>query len=517
MMTKLIGAQRIEKLETGILGFDQIAAGGIPRGRTTLLAGTSGSAKTVFAAQFLAEGIRRYGENAVFVTFEEPPSELNRNLRGFGWNIEEWQEQGRWAYVDASTDADQENIVCGACDFGALIARIEHAIRKVGAKRVVIDSIGAVFSQFADPSFVRRELFRVAAALRRMDITALLTAERIVEYGEIARFGVEEFVADNVIILRNVLEEERRRRTIEILKFRGTDHQKGEFPFTMSAEDGVTVIPLSGVRLNQRSSNVRISTGLPELDLMCGGGYYRDSIILVSGPTGSGKTLIAAEFIAGAVGAGEKCLLLAYEEGRDQLLRNAGGLGVDFQAFEMDGLLRIMSVYPEEKSLEDHLLTMRGAIDAFGPKVIVVDSLSALERVSTPRTFSEFVIGITSFIKSKEMAGLFTSVTPTLMGGVSLAEANISTITDSIILLRYVEMFGGMQRGITVLKMRGSMHEKGIRQFTIDEAGMHIGQPFSGVTGIVTGQLVHMLPVEKISCGGSLNTGHEQIAAPAMR
>ncbi len=494
-MTTRIGAQRVEKLETGIAGFDEISNGGIPTGRTTLICGTAGSAKTVFAAQFLAEGIKKFDENAVLVTFEEPPSELNRNLQSFGWNVEEWVEQGKWAYVDASPDADEESIVCGECDFGALIARIEHAIRKVGAKRVVLDSLGTVFYLFADPSLVRRELFRVAAALRRMGVTGLLTAERTVEYGEIARFGIEEFVADNVIILRNVLEEERRRRTIEILKFRGTEHQKGEFPFTMSAEKGITVIPLSGIRLDQRSSDVRISTGLPELDQMCGGGYYRDSIILVSGPTGSGKTLIATEFIAGAARAGERCLLLAYEESRDQLLRNASGWGVDFEALEKDGVLKILSVYPEEQSLEQHLLAIRGAIEEFNPKIVALDSLSALERVSTTRTFREFVIGITSFIKSKEMAGLFTSVTPTLMGGVSLAEANISTITDSIILLRYVEMFGRMQRGITVLKMRGSAHEKEIRQFTIDGKGMQIGRAFSDVTGIVSGQVIHMLPV----------------------
>jgi circadian clock protein KaiC len=219
----------IEKLETHIPGFDHISCGGLPKGRTTLIAGTSGSAKTVFASQFLAAGIVQAGETGVFVTFEESTEELRRNMQGFGWTIEEWEWEGKWAFVDASPEPGQEMAVVGEYDFGALLARIEHALQKVGGKRLAMDSIGTLFTQFGDPSAVRRELFRIVAALREMGVTALLTAERTEEYGDVARFGVEEFVADNVIILRNALEEERRRRTIEILKFRGTNHQKGEW------------------------------------------------------------------------------------------------------------------------------------------------------------------------------------------------------------------------------------------------------------------------------------------------
>ncbi len=482
----------VEKLETGIAGFDLISNGGLPKSRTTLVAGTAGSAKTVLAAQFLAEGIKKHDEAGVFVTFEEPPRDIRRNMKGFGWDIEAWEADGKWAFVDASPDPAEEVRVSGDYDLGALLARIEHAIRKVDAKRLAMDSLGAIFSRLADSATVRSELFRIASAVKEMGVTALLTAERTEEYGEIARFGVEEFVADDVIILRNVLEEEKRRRTIEILKFRGTTHQKGEFPFVVVPREGIIVVPLSAIQLKQKSSTVRINSGVPELDGLCGGGFFRDSIILVSGATGTGKTLMATQFMAGGLLNEERSLLFAFEESREQLFRNAAGWGIDFAHMEKEKKLKVLCAYPETSSLEDHLIRMKQAMDEFKPKRVGVDSLSALERTSTLKGFREFVIGLTSFIKHQEVAGLFTSTTPSLVGGTSITEAHISTITDSIILLRYVEMFGEMRRGITVLKMRGSMHDKEIREYTIDAKGMRIGQAFRNVTGILTGTPVYL-------------------------
>jgi len=482
---------RVEKLKTGIDGFDLICQGGLPKGRTTLVSGTAGSAKTILAAQFLAMGIKKYKQNGVFVTFEETTADIRRNVLGFGWDVERWEKEGKWAFVDASPEPGTETIEIGSYDLGALLARLEHAVRKVGAKRVALDSLGAIFSQFTNVATLRHEMLRIVWALKKMGVTAVLTAERTQEYGEIARYGIEEFVADNVIIFRNVLEEEKRRRTVEILKFRGTSHQKGEYPFTIAGGEGLIAIPLSAMELKQKSSDVRVTSGDAELDLMCGGGFFRDSIILVSGATGTGKTLLVTQFIAGGAKNGERCLLLAFEESREQLFRNARGWGIDFEKMENDGRLKVICEYPEIMGLEDHLIKMKRDIGKFKPTRLAVDSLSALERVSTIKGFREFVIGLTSFIKHEEIAGLFTSTTPTLLGGTSITEAHISTITDSIILLRYVEMYGEMRRGLTVLKMRGSKHDKDIREFNIDSEGIHIGKQFRDVSGILSGNLTH--------------------------
>lgn len=487
----------IEKRPTGIEGVDAVMHGGLPAARTTLVAGSAGSGKTIFALQFLATAVAS-GEGGVFVTFEETPDDIRRNVSSLGWNIEEWEADGRFAFVDVSPAPEEEVVFAGRFDLGALMTRIEHAVNRTGASVVALDSLGAVFAHFEDARTVRHELRRIASALRKLGVTAMLTAERGDEYGPIARFGIEEFVADNVVILRNVLEEEKRRRTLEVLKFRGTSHMKGEYPFTIVNGRGIIAIPLSSIELKQPSSNVRSTAGSVELDRMLGGGFFRDSIILLSGATGTGKTLSAMHFINGGLAAGEKVLFLAFEESREQLLRNAVGWGFDLEAYEEQGLLEVVCLYPEVMSLEDHLIDIKDKLEAFRPGRVCIDSLSALERVGTVRSFREFVIGVTSAIKHLEVPGLFTNSTSTLLGGTSVTEAHISTITDTIILLRYAEIYGSMRRGVTVLKMRGSMHDKDIREFTIDHDGMHIGRPFRNVGGILAGTPTQM-PVDEMA------------------
>lgn len=476
----------IEKIQTGIVGFDHIAEGGLPKGRATLVAGSSGSCKTILGVEFLKNGIEVFEENGIFVTFEETPDDIKRNIQSFGCNLAEFERQGKLAFVDVSPDPNEQVEIVGRFDLSALMARIEYAVDKVNAKRVVIDSVGALFSHFNDASLVRRELFRIASGLKLLNVTSIITSERTEEYGEVARFQVEEFVADNVVILRHILEEEKRRRTVEILKFRGANHQNGEFPFTIS-DNGLEVLPLSAITLEMPSSNKRISSGNKDLDKMCGGGFFRDSILLANGATGTGKTLLSTTFINQGCLDGEKSLVLAFEESRSQMGRNAEGWGINFYPSEEKGLLKVMCAYPESSSLPDHLLRIEKTIDEFKPTRISVDSLSALERVSTGKAFREFVIGLTSFIKDRQIAGLFTSTATTLLGGPSITEHHISTITDSIILLRYVELMGEMRRGITVLKMRGSLHEKTFREYTIDNTGLHVGEAFRNVSGILSG------------------------------
>lgn len=479
----------VQKIRTGIPGFDAIAEGGLPQARSTLIAGTAGSAKTIFAVQFLVRGILDGEGPGVFVTFEDSPDDIRKNMLSLGWDIGKWEDEGLWRFVDASAHPDDATTVVGSYDLGGLLARVEHAVESSKATRVSLDSLNALFVQYSDDVVMRSELFRIVHTLKTMGVTTVFTGERTQDYGPVTKWGIEEFVADNVVILRNILVDERRRRTVEILKFRGTSHQRGEFPFTITATDGILVIPLSAIELTQSSSMVRVTSGIDELDTMCNGGFFRDSIILVSGATGTGKTLLVTQFLAGGFERDERVLLFAFEESRDQLFRNAAGWGIDFEQMEKDERLKVVNQYPHSLAMEDHLVQMREVIESFQPDRVAVDSLSALERVADVRAFREFVISLTSFLKRQEITGLFSSTTPSLLGGESITEKHISTLTDSIILLRYIEGFGEMRRGITLLKMRGSMHEKAIREYTIDEGGMHIGEPFRNLSGVLSGQL----------------------------
>ncbi len=475
----------VTKLPTGIDGFDHIALGGLPGNRLTLVAGTTGSGKTLFGLEFLMKGILQFDEPGVFVTFEESPSDLRKIMSAFNYDIEGKEAGGAWIFVDGTLPSSPQDVVVGAFDFGALIARIGTAVQSTGAKRVVLDSTGSLFSRFADAEHVRFELFRLAAALRDMGTTAVLTMEIAGEENAFSRFGVEEFVADNVVVLRNTLEDGKRRRTIEILKFRGAPHRTGEWLFTIVTREGFIVIPVSLLGTKQLASNTRVPTGNTELDRICGGGFFRDSAIIVSGPTGVGKTLMAIQFIAAGVAQGERCALFSFEESRDQLIRNAMSWGFDLQLMERSGNLRIMCEYPEVASLEDHFVNMKQAIEEYQPLRLVVDNLTALERVATARGLRDFIIGMTSFVKHKEITSLFTSTTRTLIGGSSVTEAHVSTIADTIIVLRYAELAGEVRRAITLLKMRGSVHDARVREFSIDGEGIHVGDAFDKGIGIL--------------------------------
>lgn len=488
MMSSGRSPSSVPKLTTGIPGFDLVADGGLPSERATLLAGTAGSGKTVFATHFLAAGIMHHDQHGVLVTFEDKPDEIRRNMLGFGWDIAQWESERKLAFVDVSPELSTETAVVGSYDLRGLLSRIEHAVRKVGAKRVVLDSLSALFMQFPDARFLRAELFRIIEVIKGLGATVVFTAERNDDYGAISQNGVEEFVADNVVILRNILADERRRRTLEILKFRGARHERGEVPFTVM-ERGIIVIPLVAEQLTQASTMVRVSSGIKELDAMCGHGLFRDSVVLVSGATGTGKTLMVTEFLAGRLKQRERSLLFAFEESRDQLFRNAHAWGLDFAKAEKDGYLKVVNHYPHAMPMEDHLVRMRDDIAGYEPHRVAVDSLSALERVFSVRSFREFVIALTSTLKQKSITTMFTSTSPSLLGGASVTEKHISTLTDSIILLRYVERAGRMRRAITVLKMRGSSHDSTLREFTIDGNGMTIGKPFSEINGILSGRI----------------------------
>jgi circadian clock protein KaiC len=310
-----------------------------------------------------------------------------------------------------------------------------------------------------------------------MGVTTVMTAERIDDYGPTSRNGFEEFVADNVVILRNALEAEKRRRTVEVLKLRGGSHLRGEHLFTILAGRGIVVVPQEQAGFGYASSRKRLTSGIPELDQMLGGGLYDRSLTLVSGPTGTGKSLLTSHFVAGGVEAGERAILFSFEESRDQLARNAAAWGLDFDRLESEGRLLVVAEAPEAATLEDHLLRTKAAIAEFKPDRVAIDSLTALQRVATARSFREYLLGLSFHIKAHAMLGLVAANAEGFEGGLSGGGLHVSTVSDTVLLLQYVGSGSRVRRVLHVLKQRGSNHEKAIREYTIDDDGMHIGEP----------------------------------------
>ena len=484
----------LPRVQTRIPGLDTTMAGGLPEGRTTLVAGGAGSGKTVLGLQYLVGGANELGEPGVMVALTEHPDDLIRNTESFGWGVRELVESNRLRILEAAPGPEPFVAGPGTFDFGALSARIRHAVEQVGAKRLVIDPLDSLLSAFGDEPNVRRELYAVIRDLRQLQVTTVITAERLGEYDWVARRGFEEFLTDNVVILRNNLDREVRRRTIEVLKFRGADHAKGEYPFVIDPRRGVQILPVSIIEREAEASNERVSLGQPQLDEMTFGGIYRDSLVLVSGATGTGKTLMALQFLMAGLSAGEQTVLFSFEESEAQVTRNARSVGWDLDSPLREGRLQIISRYPERMGLEDLLMQIRADVEAADAQRIAIDGISGLEANVSVKGFREFAVGLSSYLKTRGVAAMLTTTRVGLTNGAGATEANLSTITDAIVILKYVDLEAELHRGILVLKLRGGGHSHAFHEYAITDDGMRVSGPFRGVGGILMGAAALIAP-----------------------
>jgi circadian clock protein KaiC len=478
------GPAGLARIEVGVPGFDALVHGGLPAGRSTLLAGSTGTGKTVFGLQFLASGAR-IGEPGVLVTFAERPEDLIANVDSFGWDLAALVREKRLTIIDATPSADAT--VSGRFDLGGLSARISHALSEIGGTRLFLDPIDALFEEFSDAVEVRRAFAAMLRALRPLGATTLIAAERPNEDGNVTRYGAEEFVVDNVILLRNVRADERRRRTVEVLKLRGADHLKGEFPFVINARAGIELVPFSPIEGDETGSAERISLGNADLDVMTGGGMYRDSLMMITGATGTGKTLIGLQFMVAGVQAGEKVLYLSFEESQWQLERNAAAWGMDLTTPERAGQLEIVSRYPARIGLEDLLVELKHIVERVDPQRVVLDSITAIEHNAPPKAFREFSVGLSGYLKQRGVATMMTTTLPNLLGGDHATDLYLSTIADAILALRYFDLESEVRRAILVLKVRGSQHASEMHEYEILETGMTMLGPIQGIHGILAG------------------------------
>ena len=474
----------IEKCPTGIQGLDEITAGGLPKGRPTLVCGGAGCGKTLLGMEFLIHGALEYNEPGVFVTFEESPPELTKNVASLGVDLNALVAEKKLAVKHIQLWRHDVE-VAGEYDLEGLFIQLGNAVDAVGAKRIVLDTIETLFGTFPDGPVLRSELQRLFRWLKERGLTAIITGER----GEktYTRHGLEEYVADCVIVLDHRIVDQIATRRVRIVKYRGSVHGPDEYPFLID-EQGISVLPITSLDLKHSVSSERVPTGVACLDTMLGdsGGYYRGSSVLVSGTAGTGKSSLAASFVSAACKRGERCLYFAFEESAAQIARNMLSIGIDLQPAIDAGMLQIVPSRSTACGLELHLATIHRAVTQFHPHIVVVDPISNLISIGTPLEVKSMLTRLIDFLKSRQITAFFTSLNHG-GGPLEATDAEISSIADTWISLRDVESSGERNRQLHLLKSRGMAHSNQMREFFLTSAGIELRDAYLGPGGVLTG------------------------------
>ena len=475
--------QNLLKTPTGIKGLDEITDGGLPKGRPTLICGGTGCGKTLLAMEFLVRGATQFNEPGVFISFEEKSEELSKNFASLGFDLNQLVDQNRLIidYVHLEPSEIEET---GEYDLEGLLIRIGYAIHSIGAKRVVLDTIEALFSGFSNEAILRSELRRLFRFLKDQGVTAIITGEQ----GErtFTRYGLEEYVADCVIFLNHTVNQQIATRRMRIVKYRGSAHGTNEYPFLID-QQGFSVMPISSLGLDHPASTERIPTGVPRLDTMLGGkGYFRGSSILISGTAGTGKSSLAAHFVNAACARGERCLYFAFEESQNQIIRNMHSIGIDLGQWIELGLLQFQNARATLYGLEMHLVVMHKAIDQFNPSCVIIDPISNLIATASESEVKSMMSRMIDYLKMKQVTALCTDLS-TINGSAERIGINISSLMDTWLLLQILEARGERNRGLYVLKSRGMAHSNQVREFILSDEGIQLRDVYIGLSGVLTG------------------------------
>lgn len=484
-MTEILVADQLAlpKTPTGITGFDEISDGGLPRGRPTLVCGSAGSGKTLFGIEFLVRGITQYNEPGVFIAFEETRADLTQNVASLGFSLTNLIDQHQLVIDHISIDrAELEQT--GEYDLDGLFVRLDYAIQKVKAKRVVLDTIEVLFAALGDTQILRSELRRLFRWLKAKGVTAVITGER--GDGALTRHGIEEYVSDCVILLDHRIENQISTRRLRIVKYRGTFHGTDEYPFFID-ETGFSVLPITSVGLDYSVTEERVSSGIARLDSMLDGrGFFRASTILVSGSAGTGKTTFAAQFVNAACQRGERCLFFSFEESADQIMRNMRSIGIDLQAWVDADFLRFQAVRPTMYNIEMHLARLHKHIQAFDPQIVVMDPVTNFDVVGSRANSRGLLTRLVDFLKMRRITALLTSLT-SAESAVEQTEVHISSMVDAWLLVRNLESNGERNRVLYILKSRGMAHSNQVSEFEITAQGIQLVDAYMGKAGVLTG------------------------------
>ncbi len=508
-MTKLIDKSllpRLEKTLTGIRGLDEITCGGIPTGRPTLVCGGAGSGKTLLAMEFLARGAQQFDEPGVFLAFEETAQELATNIASLGFDLNELVAQNK-LYVDHVKVDRNETIEAGEFDLDGLFIRLGREIDLVGAKRVVLDTLENLLVGLPNPGVLRAELQRLFRWLKDKGVTVILTGER--GEGTLTRHGLEEYVSDCVITLDHRVVGEVSTRRLRIVKYRGSAHGTNEYPFLID-EQGISVLPVTSLGLSHQVSSERITSGIPRLDAMLGGqGFFRGSSVLLSGTAGTGKTSMAATFADASCRRGERCLYLAFEESENQIIRNMRSIGLDLEPWVKSGLLRFHSSRPVSTGLEMHLAMIHKLVTEFEPHAVIVDPISSFLHAGVEVDAGAMVLRLLDFLKSQQITGLFAN----LVAGNDPSESTgleISSLIDTWLLLRDIELGGERNKGLYILKSRGMAHSNQIREFRLTDTGVDLFDVYLGPEGVLTGSMRAAQEAREKAAGRTLHVEIER-------
>ena len=478
-------AAPIAKAPTGIDGLDEITGGGFPRGRPTLVVGGPGCGKTMLAAEFIVQGATRFGEHGVFMMFEENAEELAANVRSLGFDMDTLVRQKKIAidFVHVERSEIEET---GEYDLDGLFIRLAYAIETVGAKRVVLDTIEALFSGLSDHAVLRAELRRLFRWLKDRGMTAVITGERGSTL--LTRYGLEEYVADCVVLLDHRVDEHVSTRRLRVVKYRGSAHGTNEYPFLIG-NGGLSVLPITSLRLDHAASRERVATGVVQLDEMLGGeGVFRDSSVLISGAPGTGKSSIGANVADAACARGERVMLFAYEESADQMVRNMRSIGIDLGRWLKKGLLQIHSSRPTLQGLEQHLVFMYGAVREFKPAVVIVDPISNLSLDREDRAIKPTLMRLIDFLKQHHVTAVFTSLVSDGVAAFAESQVAVSSLMDTWLLLSNLESNGERTRAIQIVKSRGMSHSNQIREFVLSGSGISLVDIYVSSGRVLTGR-----------------------------
>jgi circadian clock protein KaiC len=485
MKTRKIQSKQITlpKSPTSIQGLDEITGGGLPKGRPTLVCGGAGCGKTLFAMEFLVRGATLYDEHGVFISFEETEKELIANVASLGFKLDRLVANKKiWLeHIHIERGEIEQR---GEYDLKGLFVRIHRAIESIGAKRIVLDTIESLFSAMPNSTVVRTELRRLFGWLKKKGVTAIITGER--GNGTLTRQGLEEYVSDCVILLDHRVTDQSSIRRLRIVKYRGSTHGTNEYPFLID-EEGFSVLPVTSLGLNHVASKERISTGIPRLDTMLSGkGYFRGSTVLVSGTAGTGKTSLAAQFVEAACRRGERVLYFAFEESPSQFMRNMSSIGIRLEPWVKKGLLHFHATRPTLHGLEHHLTTTIKLINKVKPQIVVLDPIDAFVIGGNQTEVKIMLLRLVDFLKMRNITAFFASLT-TAGENQELTDMSISSLIDTWLLLRDIEIGGERNRGLYILKSRGMSHSNQIREFILTDHGIELLDVYIGAEGVLTG------------------------------